>query len=125
MLCHTSLFIFSLCPHVTFYKTLTSLSTVVIKGHVGFLQLLKWPRRTSFFGHVEPSNCMYVELTIGKSDQQKVNLFNNHSPLVKASHIATHDGSSPSSSEPTQIDVAYIINATHKSINLLFIRNML
>ncbi len=33
-------FYFSLCPHVTFYKTLTSLSTVFIKGHIGFLQLL-------------------------------------------------------------------------------------
>ncbi len=45
----TSRFIVSLYPHVTFYKTLTSLSTVFIKGHVGFLQLLKWPCRTSFF----------------------------------------------------------------------------
>ncbi len=56
MLCHTSLVIFSLCPHVTFYKTLTSLSTVFIKGHVGFLKLLnllKWPCRTSLFTHVE------------------------------------------------------------------------
>ena len=42
-------FYFSLFPHVTFYKTLTSLSTVFIKGHVGFLQLLKWLCRTSFF----------------------------------------------------------------------------
>ncbi len=40
---------FFLCPHVTFYKALTSLSTVFIKGYVGFLQLLKWPRRPSFF----------------------------------------------------------------------------
>ena len=40
--------------HVTFYKTLTSLSTVFIKGHVGLLQLLKWPCHTSFFAHVEP-----------------------------------------------------------------------
>ncbi len=47
---HTSLFGFSLCPHVTFYKTLMSLSTVFIKGHVGFLQLLKWPCH-SFFTH--------------------------------------------------------------------------
>ncbi len=54
MLCHTSLFIFSLCRHVTFYKTLTSLSTVFIKAQVGLLQLLKWPCRTSFFTHVEP-----------------------------------------------------------------------
>ncbi len=55
MLCHTlSLFIFSLCPHVTVYKTLTSLSTAFIKGRVGFLQLLKWPCHTSFFTHVEP-----------------------------------------------------------------------
>ena len=30
---------FYLCRHVTFYKTLASLSTVFIKGHVGFLQL--------------------------------------------------------------------------------------
>ncbi len=54
MPCHTSLFIFSLCQHVTFYKILTSLSTVFIKGHVGFLQLLKWPCHTLFFTHVEP-----------------------------------------------------------------------
>ncbi len=54
MLCHTSLFILSLCHQVTFYKTLTSLSIVFIKGHVGLLQLLKWPCRSSFFTHVEP-----------------------------------------------------------------------
>ncbi len=37
-LCYvTRHFFFSLCPDVTFYKTLTSLSTVFIKGHVGFL----------------------------------------------------------------------------------------
>ncbi len=53
MLCHTSLFIFPYVPNVTFYKTLASLSTVFIKGHVGFLQLLKWPCHTSFFTHVE------------------------------------------------------------------------
>ncbi len=53
MLRHTSLFIFSLCRYVTFYKALTSLSTVFIKCHVGILQLLKWPCRTSFFIHVE------------------------------------------------------------------------
>ncbi len=41
-------FYFSLCPHFTFYKTLTSLSTVFIKGHVESLQLLKWPCHTSF-----------------------------------------------------------------------------
>ncbi len=58
MLCHTSLFIFSLCRHVTFYKTLMSLSTVFIKGHVGLLQLLKSLCRTSFFTHVEPSVCI-------------------------------------------------------------------
>ncbi len=55
MLYHTSLFIFSLCRHVTFYKTLTSLSTVFIKVHVELLQLLKWLCRTSLFTHVEPS----------------------------------------------------------------------
>ncbi len=49
MLCHTSLFIFSLCTHAAFYKTLTPVSTVFIKGRVGFLQLLKWQCRTSFF----------------------------------------------------------------------------
>ncbi len=54
-LCYvTSLFIFFLCPHVTFYKTLTSLSTLFIKGHIGFLQLLKWQCRTSVFTHVDP-----------------------------------------------------------------------
>ncbi len=47
---------FSMCPHVTFYKALMSLSTVIIKGHVGFLQLLKWQCRTSFFTHVELCN---------------------------------------------------------------------
>ena len=45
---------FSICRHVTFYKTLPgSLSTVFIKAHVRLLQLLKWPCRTSFFTHVE------------------------------------------------------------------------
>ncbi len=39
--------IFSLYHHVNFYKTLTSLCTLFIKGHVGFLQLLKC--RTSVF----------------------------------------------------------------------------
>ncbi len=71
----TSLFIFSLCPHVTFYKTLTSLSTVFIKGHGFVVELLKWPCRTSFFTNVEPfgglfltkslsvvvTSCLYVE----------------------------------------------------------------
>ncbi len=70
MLCHTSLFIFSLCPHVTFYKTLTSLSTVFIKGHVGFLQLLKWPCRTSFFTHVEPYFSDYAQLFFNKVGTQ-------------------------------------------------------
>ena len=46
--------------HVTFYKTLMSLSTVFIKAHIGLLQLLKWPCRTSFFTHVEPSNLFGV-----------------------------------------------------------------
>ncbi len=54
MLCHSSLFIFSLCRYVTFYKTLTSLSTVYIKAHIGLLQLLKWPCHTSFFTYVAP-----------------------------------------------------------------------
>ena len=53
---HGPLVMFSLCHHVTFYNTLTSLSTVFIKPHVGLLQLLKWPCRTSFFTHVEPLN---------------------------------------------------------------------
>ncbi len=53
-------FYFSLCHHVTFYRTLTLLSTVFIKGHVGFLQLLKWPCRNSFFTHVEPYVCVYA-----------------------------------------------------------------
>ncbi len=72
MLCHTSLFVFSLCHHVTFYKTLTLLSTVFIKGHVGCLQLLKWPCHTSIFTHVEPliyntmyKLCCYVSCTKG------------------------------------------------------------
>ena len=50
---HHSL-IFSLCPDVTFYKTLTSISTVFIKGHVEFVKFLNWPCRTSLFTHVEP-----------------------------------------------------------------------
>ncbi len=54
MLCHTLLFILSQCCHVTFYKTLTSLSTVFIKGHIGLLQFLKWPCHTLFLTHVEP-----------------------------------------------------------------------
>ncbi len=45
---------FSLCRHVTFYKSLTSLSTVFIKAYVRLLQPLKWPCRTLFFTHVEP-----------------------------------------------------------------------
>ncbi len=49
--CHFLLF-----SDVTFYKTLTSYSTVFIKAHVGLLQLVKWPCRTSFFTHVEPYN---------------------------------------------------------------------
>ncbi len=61
MLCHTSLFIFSLCSHVIFYKTLMSLSTVFIKGHVGFLQLLKWLCCASFFTHVEPFQCIVIK----------------------------------------------------------------
>ncbi len=50
-LCHVThhFLFFSLCRHVTFYKTLTSLSTVFIKAHIRFLQLLKWPCSTSFF----------------------------------------------------------------------------
>ncbi len=51
MLCHMSLFIFSPCRHVTFYKTFMSLSTVFIKAHVELLRLLKWPCRTSLFTH--------------------------------------------------------------------------
>ena len=46
-------YIYSLYRHVTFYKTLTSLSTVYIKPHVELLQLLKWPYHT-FFSDVEP-----------------------------------------------------------------------
>ncbi len=68
MLCHMSLFIFSLCRHVTFYKSLTSLSTVFIKAHVELLQLLKWLCRTSFFTHVEPykwfRNSKYTKVTL-------------------------------------------------------------
>ncbi len=41
---------------------MTSLSTFFIKGHVGFLQLLKWPCRTSFFTHVEPYHRVAVHL---------------------------------------------------------------
>ncbi len=37
-----------------FLLTMTSLSTLFIKGHVGFVQLLKWQCRTLFFTHVEP-----------------------------------------------------------------------
>ncbi len=55
----------SLCPHVTFYKTLTSLSTVFIKGHIELLQLLKWPCHTSFFTHIEPLR------SIGSDTQDK------------------------------------------------------
>ncbi len=54
-LCYVTRYVlfFSLCPHVTFDKTLTSLSTVFIKGHVWFLQLLKRPCHTACFTHVE------------------------------------------------------------------------
>ncbi len=53
-LCRMSLFIFTLCRHVTSYKTLTSLTIVCIKPHVELQQLLKWPCLTSFFTHLEP-----------------------------------------------------------------------
>ncbi len=54
-LCYvTRHFLFFPYVSITFYKTLRSLSTAFIKGHVGLLQLLKWPCRTSFFTHVEP-----------------------------------------------------------------------
>ena len=56
MLCRTSLFIFSLCHHVTFYKTLTSLSTVSIKAHVGQVSTTFKVAVSHFvFTHVEPS----------------------------------------------------------------------
>ncbi len=65
MLCHTSLFILFLCHHVTFCKTLTSLSTVfIIKGHIRLLQLLKWPFHTSFFTHVEPLCNVYHRYSV-------------------------------------------------------------
>ncbi len=49
-LCYvTHHFLFFPYVPVTFYKTLTSLSTFFIKGHVGLLQLLKWPCRTFVF----------------------------------------------------------------------------
>ncbi len=71
MLCRTSLFIFSLCRHVTFYKTLMSLSTVFVKAHVGLLQLLKWPCRTSFFTHVEPYTTDYVQISYNSAKLQQ------------------------------------------------------
>ncbi len=56
-LCHVTrhLLFFSLCHHATFYKTLTSLSTVIIKGHVLISTTFKVaPCHTSCFTHVEP-----------------------------------------------------------------------
>ncbi len=70
MLRHTSLFIFFLMSPCHFYKTLTSLSTVFIKGYIGVLQLLKWPCRTSFFTHVEPCHwCGTVSKRLGPCGQ--------------------------------------------------------
>ncbi len=60
--------------HVTFYKTLTSLSTVFIKGHVGFLQLLKWPCHTSFFTHVEPLGCQQGVRVLWPCDEELPNV---------------------------------------------------
>ena len=37
------------CPHVTFIRPWRHFLQFLWKGHVGFLQLLKWPRRTSFY----------------------------------------------------------------------------
>ncbi len=71
--------LFSLCPHVTFYKSLMSLPTVFVKGHIRFLQLLKWPCHTSFFTHVEP----YIACTeIGDSSQSLdfIGSFDNSKP---------------------------------------------
>ncbi len=62
-------FYFSLCPHVTFYKTLTPLSAVFIKGHVGFLQFLKLTCRTLLFTHdVDP----FYRLICKKNDPDKI-----------------------------------------------------
>ncbi len=53
MQCHTLLF--SLCPHVTFLDLdVTFHSFYKRPCHIGCLQLLKWPGRTSFLTDVEP-----------------------------------------------------------------------
>ncbi len=49
---------FSLCPHVTFCKTLRSRSTVFIKGHGGY-NLVAVSHVSHFvFTNVEPSKCL-------------------------------------------------------------------
>ncbi len=71
----------SLCRHVTFYKTLTSLSTVFIKGHVGLLQLLMSSCRTSFFTHVEPY--IYIHTSDNMSPICMIlSMYWRHSPLL-------------------------------------------
>ncbi len=63
---HGPLVIFSLCPHVTFYKTLTSLSTVSIKAHVGLVQQ-SGHLTLRFFNHLEPfSWCQNKDNTVKK-----------------------------------------------------------
>ncbi len=55
------------------YKTLTSLCTLYIKGHIRFLQLLKWLCRTSSFTHVEP----YIK----DDEQRRGNRWHDPAPL--------------------------------------------
>ncbi len=61
---HVTFYFFPMSPcHFLFFPM--SLSTVFfIKGHVGFLQLLKWP----CFTHVEPSTCIYNDPPLSNSD---------------------------------------------------------
>ncbi len=56
---HVTFYFYPMSP-CHFYKTLTSLSTLFIKPHVGLLQLLKWPCWTSFFTHVEAYTYVYI-----------------------------------------------------------------
>ena len=76
-------FYFSLCHHVTFYKSLTSLSTVFIKAYVGLLQLLKWPCRTSFFTHVEPywCRCTLFSLTFKITSNKNTQIYSRANSL--------------------------------------------
>ncbi len=54
---HFTFYFFPMSPLPLFIRHFHHFLHFFIKGHVGFLQLLKWPCRTSCFTHVEPYVC--------------------------------------------------------------------